>query len=587
MKRLTVSECMSQDFIKVLENDHTDPQSPGTIFAIFSASTEVGDFCGLVTKLDIISQQHACFSEFMGDHPRFTIKPKTTVRQALSMMKKEKIDILPVLNKEKMFVGFVTEYHLLQALYQREHFLLHEVKKHKQLLLEENIRHQKAVQWAKDKIEHMQHSDSLTGLPNFVQIRDRIKQLLIETQRQHTQGAILLINLDNFKDINDLMGSRFGDIVLQHVAEKIAGSLRQQDILARKGGDEFIIVLHAINSTHDVILAAKHLLDVLARPTTVAGHEIYLTASVGISFYPQATENVDVLLSNADIALGQAKEAGKNTYQIFMQQMADKVKNSQKMEKNLRQALKNNELYICYQPQVEIKGSRIVGMEALLRWQNSELGLVLPTDFIPLAEKTGLIKPIGDWALNTACVQLKRWQQKKPGLRVAVNLSARQFQEMHSHNANQLIHSIEGALDAAQLPPELLEVEITESLIMKNYAAALVTLKKLKNLGVRISCDDFGTGYSSLNYLKRFPIDIIKIDKTFINDLVYDPVDIAIIRAILVMAQQLKIEVIAEGVENKEQLTILQDLGCKMVQGYYFSQPLSIEETDLILQTGL
>ena len=587
MKWLTVSECMSQDFIKMAGNDLADPQLPGTIFAVFSATTKDSVFCGLVTKLDIISQQHACFGEFVGEHPRLTIRPKTTVRQALSMMKKERVDILPVLNKEKMFVGFVTEYLLLQALYQREHSLLLEVRKHKQLLLEENIRHQKAVQWAKDKIKHMEHSDALTGLPNFVQIRDRIKQLLIETQSQHTQGAIILIDLDNFKEINDVMGSRFGDIVLQQVAERIAASIRPQDILARKGGDEFIIVLHTINSTHEVILASKQLLDVLARPYTVAGHEIFMTASVGINFYPQTTENVDVLLSNADIALGQAKEAGKNTYQIFMQQMADKVKSSQKMEKNLRQALKNNELYICYQPQVEIKGNRIVGMEALLRWQNPELGLVFPTDFIPLAEKTGLIKPIGEWALNTACVQLKRWQQKKPGLRVAVNLSARQFQEIHSHNANQLIHSIEAALDAAQLPPELLEVEITESLIMKNYAAALVTLKKLKNLGVRISCDDFGTGYSSLNYLKRFPIDTIKIDKSFINDLVYDPVDIAIIRAILVMAQQLKIEVIAEGVENKEQLTILQDLGCKMVQGYYFSHPLSIEGADLMLKAGL
>lgn len=587
MKWLTVSECMSLDFTKVLEDDHPDLYSTGTIFAVFSMPIEANLFRGLVTKLDIISQQHQRFAEFLNDQPHPTITPKTTVRQALVLMKKEKIDILPVLNREKAFIGFVTEYQLLQAIYQREHFLLLEARKHKQLLLEENLRHQEAVQQAKDKIKHMEYSDLLTGLPNLIQIRDQIKQLLIQTTNQNQLGAILLVGLDNFKDINDLMGSHFGDVILQQVAERIINNLRKQDMLARKGGDEFIIVLRALDSTNEAVHMAKRLLEVLARPFTVEGHETYTTASVGISFYPIGTDNVEVLLSNADIALGQAKEAGKNTYQIFMQQMADKVKNSQKMEKNLRQALKNNELYIYYQPQVEIKSNRIVGMEALLRWQNPELGLVFPTDFIPLAEKTGLIKPIGDWALHAACVQTKLWQQKKAGLRVTVNLSARQFQEMHSQNAHQLIHSIEGALDAAKLSPELLEVEITESLIMKNYAAAMVTLKKLKNLGVRIACDDFGTGYSSLNYLKRFPIDTIKIDKSFINDLVYDPVDIAIIRAILVMAQQLKIEVIAEGVENKEQLDILQDLGCKVVQGYYYSQPLSVDGASLLLLTGL
>ncbi len=586
MKRLIVTECMSQKFTRVLEESHPDPNSTETIFVVFTKCTSNGVFRGLVTKLEILSHPDWSFRAFMDELNQPTIKAGTTVRQALLIMKKEKRDVLPVLDRKQKVVGIVTLPNLLQALYQREHALLNTYRKKALWLLNENVEKEEVVRRAQDELIRLAHSDQLTGLPNFIEIREKIQELIQEAKQNLEEGSILIVDLDNFRYINDTMGSSIGDLILQRVSEKISLHLRAGDILARKGGDEFIIVLCRIDSYEEVLLIAENILEWLSHPFTIKGQDIFITASLGISFYPCSIKNAEELLANADLALGQAKELGKNNYQVFAEEMSHIVQYSQKQERHLRQALERRELFICYQPQVETQSRQIVGMEALLRWQNRELGLIMPNDFIPLAEKTGLIVPIGEWVLQNVCEQAKFWQKKYPGLRVSVNLSARQFHEIHRRGHYHLIKSMESILDDSHLSPELLEVEITETTIMKNYAAAMTTLKEFKNLGIRISCDDFGTGYSSLNYLKRLPIDTIKIDKSFIRDMVSDPVDVSIIRAILGMAEQLKLEVIAEGVEEAAQLNMLRDLGCTVVQGYYFSRPLTPGKATLLLQQG-
>lgn len=587
MQRLMVLACLSQTLTKVLDVDRIDSYPKNTVFAIFSGSVETGSFRCLVTPWDMASQTKTFFSEWITDKSCPVLQPKTTVRQALAMMKKENVDILPVLDAQKGLMGVVRQSDLFEALYQRERLLNINAKKEVKGLSQTNSRQQDIVQQAQARIKYLKRSDLLTGLPNLMQVRNTLRQWLRKTKSQQERGAVLLLDIDNFKDINDMMGSQFGDLILQQVALRIMNILGPQDMLARKGGDEFIIVLGCLDSANDAIEMAEKILQNLARSFLLEGDEVYLTASIGISFYPLDTQNADILLGNADIALGQAKIVGKNTYQVFMQQMADRIQTTQKMEKQLRRALENKEFFIHYQPQINIQKQQIVGMEALIRWKNPELGLVFPNEFIPLAEKTGLIQSMGEWVLSTACSDAVQWQKECPHLRLAVNLSARQLQDIHSQEGNQLIRSIQLALDRSGLLPQYLEIEITESVIMENHTAAMAILKKLKDLGVRISCDDFGTGYSSLNYLKQFPIDTIKIDKTFIKDIPNEPVDVAIIRAILDMAYQLKIDVVAEGVESKEQVDILNELGCYIVQGFYYSKPLNMDAASYLLQQGV
>lgn len=637
MKRLTVNGCLSQQFSKVLGQHHPLLNSTKTVFAVFDRSVATGVFQGLVTKKDIVLHPGWTFSDFLQDSHQPTLREHTTVRQALVIMKKEKKDTLPVLNANHDMMGIVTRHQLLRAFYEREHLLLLSAREQKtaqtrlnQQQLAESMRltevyeaaralvtvlasssisvgllqkgitalttlvdatfgslgllDEAAVTKAKQRINDMVHSDYLTGLPNLTKIHEKMTEVLNQPQRYDHQGAILLIDLDNFRDVNDMMGSGVGDLILRRSSKRIARQLHHDDLLARKGGDEFVIMLQGLHSADEATRMAQRILQSLTRPFRVENQTIYITASIGMSMYPSGTQNADVLLARADIALGQAKEMGKNNYQMYMQTMERKVYHKRTMEKALRQALEKDELFLCYQPQIDIKTNQIVGMEALLRWQNNNLGgLILPNDFIPMAEKTGLILPIGEWVLHTACLQASAWQMKARGLRMAVNLSARQLQAMHERDDNQFVHAVKSIFDELHFPPELLEIEITESIIMKNHAAAMGTLKKLRQLGVRIACDDFGTGYSSLNYLKRFPIDTIKIDKSFIDDIAHDSVDIAIIRAIIEMAAELHIVVVAEGVESNEQLTLLRELGCDMVQGYYFSKPVSSEEAILLL----
>lgn len=587
MKRIKLSDCLSQHFTKVSADSFPERLATETVFAVFDVSTTGEVFRGLVTKEEIAFHENWTFAQLLTLRPQPALLLTTTPLKALALMQKEKIGILAVVDEEQRYVGIVTCLDLIQLLYQRERKLRRQAREKSFELALDNLSKNEAIERAQAYIKKITGRDYLTGLPNLPQVREQIAELLNQAEQHRHQGAVLLVDIDNFKDINDMIGSYFGDQILRQTSTRIAQCLRKQDILARKGADEFIVVLLGIESADEATLMAKSILNKLTQPFFMDHQEINLTASVGICFYPVGIQNVEVLLANADIALGQAKDVGKNNYQIFMQEMGDRVQTIQKIERYLRQAITRDELFICYQPQVEINSNSIVGMEALLRWQNPELGLILPSDFIPLAEKTGLITPIGDWVLRTACLQGKAWHQQGNPLRIAVNLSAKQFQGPYNQGAQPLIKSIEAILKEINFSPELLEVEITESMIMKNYAAAMYSLKKLKNLGIRISCDDFGTGYSSLNYLKRFPIDTIKIDKSFIDDIGDDPIDVAIIRAIIVMAQQLNIEVIAEGVEKKEQLAVLRDLGCSVVQGYLFSKPLTSAESTLFIQNGI
>jgi len=587
MKRLTVKDCMSRRFKKVLDNEHPPLDSKQPVYAVFTSTRDNPIFCGLVRAEDVAIQPTSTFSIFVSPRPLVFVKTTTTARQALTLMKKSKQDMLPVFNIDEDLVGIIIKTDLLRLLYQHEHAQLVAARKEHILLLDEIQKRDENAKYFPGKVDAL-HPDPLTGLPNLAQIREKIKTLLLSSVSKNKLGVLLLVDLDDFRVINDTMSSYFGDLILQQICTRIAGHLRSTDLLARKGGDEFVVVLDDIKSIENAIDIANIILKALAHPFTLSGQDIYLTASIGMSsFSSHAGNNVENLLANADIALQQAKEYGKNNYQVFAQMMGDRAHQEQNKVRHLRHAIQRDELFLCYQPQIDVKNYRMVGVEALLRWNSPALGLVMPNDFISIAEDNGLILPFGDWVMRRACEQAKEWQQQWPELRVAINISVRQFEGIHTQTADKFIHRIALILEETNFSPSLLEVEITESILMKNYSAAMSMLKKLKNLGVRISCDDFGTGFSALNYLKQFPMDTIKIDKSFIDDIVHNPIDVAIIEAIIVMAKQLHIEVIAEGVETEAQLRILEALGCDIVQGYFFSKPLSKEDVTSALKSGL
>ncbi len=411
MKRLTVRDCVLQRFLKVLNEDVPSLGSAHSVFAVFTSSPSAIRFCGLVTAHDIAMHPGRCFADFFNHHPLVFITINTTARQALAVMKKEKKELLPVLGVDRELLGIVTQVDLLQRLYQyeRNKRLEAERQSKQELVLLDSIHRHELVELQKNNTKN---PDPLTGLPNLAQIREKINMLLMHSEQNGTHGALLLVDLDNFRAVNDTMNSSFGDLLLQQVSIRIASNLHNSDILARKGGDEFIIVLCRLESPDEAAFMAKIILKALSYPFSLGDQDIYITASIGIGLYPFGLQaNAEVLLANADIALEQAKALGKNNYQLFVQIMGDRVKHQQKKEKHLRQALESNELFLCYQPQIEIQSNRIVGMEALLRWNSPDLGLVMPNDFISLAESSGLIVQFGDWVLRTACQQAKLWQR--------------------------------------------------------------------------------------------------------------------------------------------------------------------------------
>ena len=421
-----------------------------------------------------------------------------------------------------------------------------------------------------EKLNHLAYHDALTDLPNQVLFKDRLKQAIALSRRNDQMQAVLLLNVDRFKTINDSLGYTAGDRLLQSVAQRLTSCVRESDTVARFGGDEFAILLTQIPRAQDAANAARAIKQLLDQAFLFEDQEIFVSSSIGISIYPNDGRDTAGLLKTAGVALDRAKVQGGNNYQFYTAGGTTRALKQLVLESNLRSGLDKSEFIIHYQPQVDIRGFQLVGMEALVRWQHPSLGLLYPSEFVSLAEDSGLIISLGDWILRTACAQNKAWQDKGlMPMRLSVNFSARQFQQP------TFITDVAQILKDTNLDPRWLELELTESSIMKDPEEAIEKLHELKLMGIKVAVDDFGTGYSSLNYLKRFPIDTLKIDKTFVSDVCKDPHDTAIVRAIINLGHALDLTVIAEGVETKEQLQYLSALECDAVQGFLFSKALS------------
>jgi diguanylate cyclase (GGDEF)-like protein len=438
------------------------------------------------------------------------------------------------------------------------------------------------------KIRHLAYCDSLTGLPNRQAFLETLGRELKRSETADRGLAVLFLDLDGFKRINDTLGHCVGDHLLQAVAERLKESMRPRDLIARAnceenmarlGGDEFTVLVPEINRVDDALTVAHRIKDSLKRPFVIDSNEIVISASIGMSFFPDDGRDTLSLLKYADTAMYHAKERGRNNCQLYSASLTTKVMQRVSLENSLRKALQRNEFTVYYQPQVGSPDGRIVAMEALIRWNHPERGLVMPGEFIAMAEETGFIVPIGEWVLRTACRQAKVWQESGIGrIRVAVNLSAVQFKD------EKLVPGILAILTETRLPPELLELEMTESTLMDSCDATISRLEDLKRAGIHLSIDDFGTGYSSMSYLKRFPVDTLKIDKSFLRGLPSDAQNAAITQAIIAMARSLKLFVIAEGVETSEQAVLLQQFGCDCMQGYHFGYPVPSSQATLLLQ---
>ncbi|MDO8705524.1 MAG: EAL domain-containing protein [Sulfuricaulis sp.] len=430
-----------------------------------------------------------------------------------------------------------------------------------------------------ERLNYLAHYDTLTGLPNRVLLQDRLNIATSEADRNNRLVSVMLLDLDRFKIINDTLGHDAGDALLMAVAERLKVCLRAGDTIARIGGDEFTLVLANVAHVDDVARVAQKVMDQFIAPFRIGGRELFISPSVGISLYPHDDKKIENLLKNADAAMYHAKDLGRNNFQFFTAELNVRAAKRLTLETALRQALERNEFLLHYQPQVNLKTGRITGMEALLRWQHADMGLISPMDFIPLAEETGLIEPIGEWVLREACAQTQAWHRAGFGrLQVAVNLSGRQFMQKN------LLERIKEILKETGLTPRYLELELTEGILMHNIEGVLAVLNALKGHGVSFSLDDFGTGYSSLSYLKRFPIDTLKIDQSFVRGIPADPDDAAIAQAIIAMAHSLELKVIAEGVETVKQLDFLRANKCDGMQGYYFSKPVPAAAMAQLLQ---
>ena len=433
---------------------------------------------------------------------------------------------------------------------------------------------------AQEQMEYQAYHDALTGLPNRLLFRDRITVALAHAKRNQRVSAVMFLDLDQFKLVNDTLGHTVGDRLLQVIGSRLVTCVRAEDTVARMGGDEFTILLADLNDRRNAAAVAQKVLEAIRNPVVIDEHELYVTTSIGVAIFPDDGEDAESLLKNADRAMYHAKELGRDNYQYATLAGADATDARLSLERKLRRALERGEFVVHYQPMVEIATGRLVGAEALVRWNDPETGLVAPEEFIPIAEETQLIVPLGAWVLRTAIGQMKAWHDAGHALlRVAVNLSPRQFQD------RELVTTVEHVLAETGFPAQYLDLEITESTAMQNAELSLSILNRLKEMGIRISIDDFGTGYSSLSYLKRFPIDTVKIDQDFVRDLTTD--DAAIISAVISMARALNLRVIAEGVETEEQLAFLRREQCAEMQGFLYSRPLSSVDFEKALYAGL
>lgn len=429
------------------------------------------------------------------------------------------------------------------------------------------------------RMEYLAYHDVLTQLPNRLLFQDRVSKALERSRRHNRNLAVLLLDLDRFKNINDSLGHTVGDQFLRSISSRLGSVIRDCDTAARIGGDEFVVVLEDFGDVSNVTNVAAKLLKVLAEPIRVEHRELCTTASIGISIFPGDGDSVEALIKAADAAMYRAKEKGKNNFHFYTEDINRRTFELLLLENDLRRALDQNQFFVAYQPQFSLDGGKLVGVEALMRWRHPIQGLVAPTEFIPLAEETGLIVPLGRWMLQASCNQIKQWLEQGYRLgRIAVNLSARQFRQPG------LVEDITQILSDVGLSPEHLELEITESIAMDNVETTIDKLEVLKKMGLQLSIDDFGTGYSSLSYLKRFAIDKLKIDKSFVRDIVTDPNDAAIAASTIALAHKMGLKVIAEGVETAEQVAFLREQGCDEVQGFFYGKPVNAAEFERLLR---
>ena len=432
---------------------------------------------------------------------------------------------------------------------------------------------------AEATIRHLAYHDVLTGLPNRVLFEERLRLALAQARRSRTKVAVMFLDLDRFKLVNDTVGHTGGDQLLQEVAGEFSDTIREGDTVARVGGDEFTFLLPGIERAEDATAAAERILQRVRKLRTVAGQEFRVTTSIGITVFPRDGGTADVLMRNADTAMYRAKERGRDNYQLYTPAMKASLQEMLALENDLSHALERNELFVLYQPLVRIDSGSIVGGEALLRWQHPQRGLVGPEEFIPLAEETGLIGPIGEWVLQTACQQAKEWHDSDLSpIRITVNVSARQIEQPG------LVRAVANVLADTGLPPQRLQLELTEGAVMRQVDSVTSALAKLRSMGVGISVDDFGTGYSSLGYLKRFPIETIKIDRTFVRDVATDQNDAAIVTTVIAMARGLNLRVVAEGVETEAQLGFLRENKCDEFQGFLVSPPVSPPQFEALVR---
>ncbi len=418
-------------------------------------------------------------------------------------------------------------------------------------------------------LRYLANYDALTKLPNRTLFRDRLEHAMAHARRYHHLVVLMFLDVDRFKAINDSLGHLVGDQLLQAASERLRSCAREGDTVARLGGDEFTIVMEGVSEVVDADIAAKKVVEAMSKPFVLEGHDVYVTASIGVTIYPSDSDDIDSLIRNADTAMYRAKRAGRNNYQFYTEDMNTRAIENLLLQNNLRQALERKEFLLYYQPQINLQTGDMIGMEALIRWQHPELGLLSPKQFISIAEETGLIIPIGEWVLRTVCLQIKKWEADGlPPYRVSVNLSACQFRQKN------LVEKITSIVTETAVDPKYIELELTEGVLVDDEESAIDVLHQLNKMGMQISIDDFGTGYSSLSYLKRFPLNTLKIDQSFIRDILTDPDGAAITEAIIALGHSLRLKVIAEGVESQEQLSFLAPRGCDEVQGFYFSEPL-------------
>ena len=432
------------------------------------------------------------------------------------------------------------------------------------------------------RLRAMSEHDVLTDLPNRLLLTDRLSQAIARARRNHKQLAVMFLDLDGFKHINDSLGHAVGDKLLQSVAARISACVRKSDTVSRQGGDEFVILLSEVKEAADAAICAAKIISELKREHSIGEHCLRVTVSIGLSSYPSDGEDGETLLKNADTAMYHAKEYGRDNYQFFRPDMGLQAVERQSLEGRLRYALERRELLLHYQPVINLKTGAITSVEALVRWQHPERGLLLPRQFLTIAEDTGMIVAIGQWVLREACWQTREWLDAGLlAVPVAVNISSLEFR------SDPFVEGIQGALKNARLDPRYLQLELTETVLMRHVESTAYALDQLKAIGVRLAVDDFGTGYSSLSYLTRFPIDAVKVDQSFVRDIIASTDDAIVVSAVISMGKSLKHRVIAEGVETPEQLAFLQAHGCDEGQGYYFSRPLLAQQFAKLLETGI